>query len=98
MNLDQLTSHACDKATQSCISRLRELGWADEDISSRAEELAPRLRAEVQAVFDETFGDLLEGLKSAARNYAIVLFNLEFVLAGNRVAQAINDVKCGAAR
>jgi hypothetical protein len=98
MTLDQLTSHACDKATNSCISRLRELGWTDNEIAEQAEELAPRLRAEVQAVFDETFGDLLEGLKSAARNYAIVLFNLEFVLAGNRVAQAINGVKCGVVR
>jgi hypothetical protein len=94
---EQLVDHACAKAMQSCISQLRELGWLDCDIENEVDALLPMIRAEVHSTFPAAVEQLNEGLQSAARNYAMVLFNLEFVLAGNRAARAFDAAAKAAA-
>jgi hypothetical protein len=90
MNLETLTTNACHKAMKACVDHLLELGWAKQDIHEAADFILPRLRAEAKAILDKAVADLAEGLQTAARGYAPIAFNLEFVLAGNRVAREVN--------
>ena len=94
---EKLVERACAKAMQSCVSQLRELGWVDSDIENEVDAVLPMIRKEVHSTFPAAVEQLEEGLQSAARNYAMVLFNLEFVLAGNRAARAFDAAAKAAA-
>ena len=94
MRLDNITTQACHKAMKACVDQLKELGWSSEDILAASATLLPRLRAEAKSILDDAVADLTEALASpCSKHYAAVAFNLEFVLAGNRVARAIDAEK-----
>ena len=96
MRLDNITTQACHKAMKACVDQLKELGWSSEDILAASATLLPRLRAEAKSILDGAVADLTEALSDPC-NYLSALrqasFNLEFVLAGNRVARAIDSEK-----
>lgn len=91
MNLDQMTTNGCTKAMESCVDRLRVLGWASEDIGHHSKDLTVRLRVACKGCLDEAVRDFAEAMKAGLSGYAVPTFYATFAQAGIRVANEFDQ-------